>query len=159
MFFDFIYLFFFSLALGLLFGFGLSYLLKINESFLRFPIKETSLILLNGYLTYLIGEVSGLSGIISLFTCAIIMGHYSFMNISQEAQRGTGLAFETVSYVAEAFVFAYLGASVLSINSQWLAVVMALLILAFLPLVRGLMVYALPCIYSLMSRPFPLNPK
>jgi sodium/hydrogen exchanger 8 len=80
--FDFCYLFFFSIALGLLFGFGLSYLLKVNESFLRFPIKETSLILLNGYLTYLIGEVSGLSGIISLFTCAIIMGHYCFMNIS-----------------------------------------------------------------------------
>lgn len=93
MFFSFLYLFFFSLTLGLVSGFGLSYLLKINESFIKFPIKETSLILLNGYLTYLIGEVTGLSGIISLFTCAIVMGHYSFMNISEEAQRGTGLAF------------------------------------------------------------------
>jgi len=29
------------------------------------------------------GELMGLSGIITLFTCAIIMGHYSFMNISE----------------------------------------------------------------------------
>lgn len=43
------------------------------------------------------------------------MGHYAFMNISEESQRGTGLAFETVSYIAEAFVYAYLGASILGI--------------------------------------------
>jgi hypothetical protein len=35
----------------------------------------------------------GLSGIITLFVCATIMGHYSFMNISHESQKGTGLAF------------------------------------------------------------------
>jgi len=57
----------------------------------------------------------GLSGIITLFVCAIIMGHYSFMNISEQSQLGTGLAFETVSYISEAFIFTYLGASVLSI--------------------------------------------
>ena len=82
MFFSFCYLLFFSLLLGTVLGFGLSYLMKINESFLVVPIKDTSLILLNGYLTYLIGEVCGLSGIIALFTCAIIMGHYCFQNIS-----------------------------------------------------------------------------
>lgn len=115
MFLEFSYLFFFSVAFGTLSGFGLSYLFKTYESINKHPIKETSLILLNGYLTYLMGELMGLSGIITLFTCAIIMGHYSFMNISEESQKGTGLAFETVSYIAEAFVFTYLGASVLSI--------------------------------------------
>jgi NhaP-type Na+/H+ or K+/H+ antiporter len=70
------------MAFGLFTGFGLSYLFKIYESFNRQPIKETSLILMNGYFTYLFGELIGLSGIISLFTCAIIMGHYCFMNIS-----------------------------------------------------------------------------
>ena len=97
---DFCYLFFFSVAFGTLSGFGLSYLFKIYESINRHPIKETSLILLNGYLTYLLGEIMGLSGIITLFTCAIIMGHYSYMNISDLSQRGTGLAFETVSYIS-----------------------------------------------------------
>ena len=53
--FDFLVLNFFSLTIGAVFGFGLSYLFKINESFNRHPIKETSLILLVGYLSYLLG--------------------------------------------------------------------------------------------------------
>lgn len=81
------------------------------------------------------------------------------MNISPEAQRGTGLAFETVAYIAEAFVYAYLGISILSINSQWLAVGMSMIILLFLPAVRAAMVYFLPCVYTLAKKNFPLNPK
>lgn len=87
------------------------------------------------------------------------MGHYCFMNISQEAQRGTGLAFETVAYVAEAFVYAYLGASVMSIRGEWLAIGMAMLVLLFLPVIRAVMIYFLPCIYTLLKKQFPLNPK
>lgn len=53
--FDFTYLFFFSVAFGTVSGFGLSYLFKSLESFNKYPLKETSLILLNGYFTYLMG--------------------------------------------------------------------------------------------------------
>ena len=81
------------------------------------------------------------------------------MNISHEAQRGTGLAFETVAYIAEAFVYSYLGASILSINSQWLAVGMSMIILLFLPIVRAAMIYFLPCIYSILKKQFPLKSK
>lgn len=52
---DFCYLFFFSVAFGTISGFGLSYLFKMYESINKHPIKETSLILLNGYFTYLLG--------------------------------------------------------------------------------------------------------
>ena len=55
MFLSFCYLFFFSLALGSVCGFGLSYLFKTSESFSKYSIKESSLILLNGYFTYLLG--------------------------------------------------------------------------------------------------------
>jgi NhaP-type Na+/H+ or K+/H+ antiporter len=102
------------------------------------------------------GELLGFSGIITLFTCAIIMGHYAFMNISEESQRGTGLAFETVSYIAEAFVYAYLGASLLVIQGNGLAVGFAALFIVFFPLVRAAMVYFLPGIYYLRKKPFPL---
>ena len=87
------------------------------------------------------------------------MGHYTFMNISEESQRGTGLAFETVSYIAEAVVYAYLGASVLSTSGNWLAVGFAFLVFAFLPLVRALMVYFLPVVYHCTKKSFPLNSK
>ena len=87
------------------------------------------------------------------------MGHYSFMNISEESQRGTGLAFETVSYISEAFVFTYLGASSLSINSDLMSVFIAFLVLLSLPIVRAIMVYILPIIYYCFGKKFLLSSK
>lgn len=87
------------------------------------------------------------------------MGHYCFMNISEESQKGTGLAFETVGYICEAFVFAYLGASILGIDSTFSAVFMGLLTLFALPIVRAIMVYLLPLLYVLARKKFPMNSK
>lgn len=90
---SFIYLFCFSLLLGIVFGLTLSLLFKKIDSFSHQPIKESSLILLIGYMVYLIGEFCGLSGVIALFTCAIIFSMYGFQNLSTEAKHGTILAF------------------------------------------------------------------
>lgn len=61
--------------------------------------------------------------------------------------------------MSEAFVFAYLGASILSIDSKGIAIVMAILILAALPIIRAIMVYTMPLIYKLIGRTFPMNSK
>lgn len=61
--------------------------------------------------------------------------------------------------MCEAFVFAYLGASILSIDSSWNAIIMGLLTLFALPIVRGIMVYILPMFYSFARKEFPMNPK
>lgn len=154
---NFSYLFFFSLALGMVFGLVLSYIFKKVDSFSNFPIKETSLILLNGYFSYLTGELLGLSGIISLFTSSIIFAHYGFNNLSEESKRGTGLAFETVRYIAQAFVFTYLGASLIAVNGQWSAVGMGILIVLLLPLIRCLMIFPLPLLFKICRVEFPLS--
>lgn len=98
-----------SLVIGIVFGFGLSYFMKINPKLTKRPIKESSLILITGYSSYLLSELLGLSGIISLFTCSIILGHYCYKNLSTESQKGTLIAFDSVGYLSEAFVYAYLG--------------------------------------------------
>lgn len=67
------------------------------------------------------------------------------------------MAFETVSYISEAFVFAYLGASILSIEGKWSAVLMALMILASMPVARAIMVYMMPLVYKIINRPFPMS--
>ena len=54
-------------------------------------------------------------------------------------------------------MFAYLGASILSIDGKWTAVLMALMILSAMPIIRAIMVYILPLIYRIIKRPFPLN--
>lgn len=54
--------------------------------------------------------------------------------------------------MCEAFVFAYLGASTLSIESQSVAIIMGLLSLVALPIVRAIMVYLLPMFYALARK-------
>lgn len=74
-------------------GFALSYLFKLFASFSEFHIKETSLILLTGYVVYFLGEFLGLSGIIALFATAIIFSKYGFQNLSEASRHGTVLIF------------------------------------------------------------------
>lgn len=57
------------------------------------------------------------------------------------------IAFETVGYLAEAFVFVYLGVCIFGINGEWLAVGFACIILLILPLARAASVYVLPLCY------------
>lgn len=52
--FDFFYLLVTSLLVGLLFGFGLSFFLRNHESFTKTPLKESSLLLLVAYASYLV---------------------------------------------------------------------------------------------------------
>jgi NhaP-type Na+/H+ or K+/H+ antiporter len=81
--FSFTYRFTCSLLLGVAGGLALSLLFRRVESLSTQPIKESSLILLTGYTVYLLGEFLGLSGVIALFTTAIIFSMYGFNNLSQ----------------------------------------------------------------------------
>jgi NhaP-type Na+/H+ or K+/H+ antiporter len=138
-------------------GLLLSFVFKQIGSFAKEPIKESALILLNGYAVYLLGDFLGLSGIIALFTCAVIFSMYGFQNLSTEAKHGTILAFDTVRYIAQAFIFAYLGASLLTIQTQLLAFALALLLILLVPLIRLLTVLLLPLLYRIAKRQFPLG--
>ena len=56
-------------------------------------------------------------------------------------------------------MFSYLGASVLSIDGEWIAVLMALLILLAMPVIRAVMVFILPLGYKLLNKKFLLDSK
>ena len=56
-------------------------------------------------------------------------------------------------------MFSYLGASVLSIHGEWLAVLLAVLMILGMPVIRAVMVYMLPLIYKLLGRKFLLTNK
>lgn len=45
---------------------------------------------MTAYLSYLAGDVLGLSGILSLFVCAVAISHYALHNISGGARTGAG---------------------------------------------------------------------
>ena len=85
---QFILLGFISISIGLIFGIGLSLLLKHFRFLTATPIVETFLIFSFCYISYFVSNLiklpNGLemSGIISLLTCAIVNAHYSYYNIS-----------------------------------------------------------------------------
>ena len=61
------------------------------------------------YLSYLLGDYTGLSGIVCLFCCSVTMSHYALHNISKQQRAGTMSAFETLSFLSEGAIFVYVG--------------------------------------------------
>ena len=61
------------------------------------------------YLSYLVGDYIGLSGIVTLFCCSVTMSHYALHNITKAQRAGTMSAFETLSFLSEGAIFVYVG--------------------------------------------------
>ena len=105
-------------------------------------VYDVSIVMLGGYLSYIVAVGLGLSGIVALFVSGIIHSHYTLYNVSEEAASTLRLTFEPMSMLAESFTFAYMGLQVAlgSLEIQW-----------------GLMLSALPlCILSRIANIVPL---
>ena len=61
------------------------------------------------YLSYLVSDHLGLSGIVSLFCCSVTMSHYALHSLTKTQRAATLSSFETLSYLAEGSIFVYVG--------------------------------------------------
>ncbi|KAG0616149.1 hypothetical protein M758_5G093600 [Ceratodon purpureus] len=59
-----------------------------------------------------------LSGILSVFFCGIVMSHYTWHNVTENSRTTTKHAFATMSFIAETFIFLYVGMDALDID-KW----------------------------------------
>ena len=50
-----------------------------------------------------------MSGVITVLVCGVFLGHFNFYNLSTTGKIATGVTFQTISFIAEALVFIYLG--------------------------------------------------
>ena len=98
-----------SIAIGTGTGLLAAWVFKKNQSLQNHPEREIGIIILIGYLSYIISELMSLSGIMAIFCCAVAMAHYTCQNTSKTSQQATGLIFTVMSQGAEAFTFTYLG--------------------------------------------------
>ncbi|BDA42337.1 probable sodium/hydrogen exchanger 4 at N-terminal half [Coccomyxa sp. Obi] len=121
----FLYLFAISLLLGLVFGLFCSLLLKkFNvphapqaRSTSNHPLWDYNIVLVQAvgivgmvaYLSYLVGDYTGLSGIVSLFCCSVTMSHYALHNITKQQRAAVMSFFETISFMSEGSIFVYVG--------------------------------------------------
>lgn len=71
--------------------------------------QEIALIGMSAYLSYLMGDLLGLSGILTLFVCAVAVSHYAFSNISSTSRRATMHAFHSISWLSEGIIFLFVG--------------------------------------------------
>ncbi|KAF7138039.1 hypothetical protein RHSIM_Rhsim07G0176200 [Rhododendron simsii] len=80
--------------------------------------REVALMMLMAYLSYMIAELFYLSGILTVFFCGIVMSHYTWHNVTESSRITTKHAFATLSFVAEIFIFLYVGMDALDIE-KW----------------------------------------
>lgn len=83
-----------------------------------FPVLETSLFFLMSYASFLFCEAAGFTGIVGILFCAITQSHYTNKNLSQESKQRVYELFETLNFLAENFVFSYIGLFLFTYNDH-----------------------------------------
>lgn len=110
---DFFFVFFFSLVIGTTMGCLTSIMTKFTKV-REFPLLESALFVLMSYSTFLIAEVFELTGVVAVLFCGICQAHYTFNNLSEESRTRTKQLFELLNFLAENFIFSYIGVSMFS---------------------------------------------
>ncbi|AQL03356.1 Sodium/hydrogen exchanger [Zea mays] len=81
-------------------------------------IKDLDISRLKAYLSYMLAELLELSGILTVFFCGIVMSHYAWHNVTESSRITTKHIFATLSFIAETFIFLYVGMDALDID-KW----------------------------------------
>ncbi|XP_074310868.1 sodium/hydrogen exchanger 4 [Silene latifolia] len=115
---DFLYLFFASTALGITAGLLTAYVLRVLYFGRHSTDREIAIMILMAYLSYMLAELLLLSGILTVFFCGIVMSHYAWYNITENSRITTRHIFATMSFIAETFIFLYVGTDVFDIE-KW----------------------------------------
>lgn len=115
---DFVYLFFTSTFLGVFAGLLSAYIIKKLYFGRHSTDREVALMILMAYLSYMLAELLNLSGILTVFFCGIVMSHYTWHNVTESSRVTTKHAFATLSFIAETFLFLYVGMDALDIE-KW----------------------------------------
>ncbi|XP_052192992.1 sodium/hydrogen exchanger 1-like [Diospyros lotus] len=115
---NFLHLFFTSTLLGVVTGLATAYIIKKLYFGRHSTDREVALMMLMSYLSYMMAELFYLSGILTVFFCGIVMSHYTWHNVTESSRITTKHAFATLSFVAETFIFLYVGMDALDIE-KW----------------------------------------
>lgn len=100
------------------------------------------------YTSYLLAELLGLSGILTLFFCGMAVSHYALQHVSKASRASLLSAFRTLSYLLEGIIFLYVGRDALDprkwAHAQFLETVyLVVFIVALIAISRALFVF--PC--------------
>uniref|UniRef100_A0A8C5N7B3 Sodium/hydrogen exchanger n=1 Tax=Gouania willdenowi TaxID=441366 RepID=A0A8C5N7B3_GOUWI len=106
-----------SFALGVVTGVVtalISFFTKLRD----FQLLETALFFLMSWSTFLLAEACGFTGVVAVLFCGITQAHYTFNNLSPESQDRTKQLFELLNFLAENFIFSYMGLTLFTFHSH-----------------------------------------
>ncbi|XP_058077933.1 sodium/hydrogen exchanger 1 isoform X1 [Magnolia sinica] len=115
---NFFSLFILSTLLGVGTGLLSAYIIKKLYFGRHSTDREVALMILMAYLSYMLAELFTLSAILTVFFCGIVMSHYTWHNVTESSRITTKHAFATLSFIAEIFIFLYVGMDALDIE-KW----------------------------------------
>ena len=72
--------------------------------------------IISPWVTYLIADGLGLSGIVAILTNGMFLNMYAIPNISKGSRKVLKIAYETIAYSAETLVFVFLGIGVMAFD-------------------------------------------
>ncbi|XP_024389243.1 sodium/hydrogen exchanger 1 isoform X2 [Physcomitrium patens] len=115
---SFLQLFFSSTVLGVAIGLLSAYIIKTLYLARHSTDREIALMTIMAYLSYILAELFYLSGILTVFFCGIVMSHYTWHNVTESSRVTTKHGFATMSFIAETFIFLYVGMDALDVD-KW----------------------------------------
>ncbi|XP_019752341.1 sodium/hydrogen exchanger 7 isoform X1 [Hippocampus comes] len=83
-----------------------------------FPLLETGLFFLMSWSTFLLAEACGFTGVVSVLFCGITQAHYTYNNLSGESTKRTKQLFEVLHFLAENFIFSYMGLALFTFQNH-----------------------------------------
>ncbi|XP_078420352.1 sodium/hydrogen exchanger 9-like [Cetorhinus maximus] len=106
-----------SFAMGSAYGIVTALLTKFTK-LCEFPMLETGIFFFLSWSAFLSAEASGLTGIVAVLFCGITQAHYTYNNLSDEAKIRTKQLFEFMNFMAENFIFCYMGVALFTYQNH-----------------------------------------
>ncbi|EFB28324.1 hypothetical protein PANDA_008650, partial [Ailuropoda melanoleuca] len=96
---------------------GVSHVTKFTK-LREFQLLETGLFFLMSWSTFLLAEAWGFTGVVAVLFCGITQAHYTYNNLSTESQHRTKQLFELLNFLAENFIFSYMGLTLFTFQNH-----------------------------------------
>lgn len=108
-----------SCIVGIAFALLASWLVKSKYFRSDHLPLESCLVVLFAYSSYMLADGLGLSGIVAILFCGMVMAHFTRPNLSKVSRDRTAAFTKMLATLSETFVFIYIGASLFLEDQAW----------------------------------------